>query len=201
MAKREHPGDTDHMTTRAAQAFEDYYAMGAQRSFDKLLELYKKRKDPPTKRYQTIATWSTKYGWQQVIRERDKALAIELINQLQDEREIVLRSGLALDYERIKKLHKLWERLEEELETGALWLNDVKIVGRGEQAQVYEMQRFNSPLIRELRGILDDLAKEMGERTQRLVLEGDQEKPIPIKIVTVNLPPGALPEDDDNPSG
>lgn len=85
-----------------------------------------------------------------------------------------MASGLALEYERVATLRRLAGLLEAELyqtladgSMPALWLPDVKQVGSGENAERVDIVRFNRSLVEALRGVLDDLAKETGGRTQR----------------------------------
>jgi len=88
--------------------------------------------------------------------------------------------GLALDYERVRKLKRLADFLEGQVyergEAGDyhnVWLPDVKSVGSGELAERVNIERFNGALISEYRAVLDDLAKETGGRAKRLDLTMD----------------------------
>lgn len=179
-------------TPKALQAFEDYYAMGSARSLSKLLVRYKKRKDPPTRRMTTLKQWSTKHGWQERIKDRIRDAWQELSEQLKDDRETILRSGLALDYQRVLELQEMATKLLDEFET-ELWLEETKSLGPWGTTTV---RRFNAPLVRELRGVLDDIARELGHRAGVLKVEDEEGRVVPIRLVEVMLqtarpePPG-----------
>ena len=85
-----------------------------------------------------------------------------------------MQNGLAQDFERVNSLKRLACFLEGQIyEKGTtgkyhnVWLPDVKVVGFGENAEVVEIERFNSGLLQQFRGTLDDLAKETGGRVHR----------------------------------
>lgn len=77
-----------------------------------------------------------------------------------------LTSGLALRAERVKRLARLAELIEDDLFGERLWVEDVKSIGSGPGAREVEFEKFNSAGVTEYRGILDDIAKELGERKQ-----------------------------------
>lgn len=66
---------------RARQAFEDYVAMGEGRSLDRLWKAYRERQEigseaaTPTRRFRTLADWSTRYRWQERLANRERELA------------------------------------------------------------------------------------------------------------------------------
>jgi len=160
-------------SNRAVQACNDYIRMGAGRS---LLKLHKKYLEttagkPPSKVLRTLSGWSAKYGW--VVRATDYDAEIE--RQKTELSQEMMRSGVALDHERVSKLKELFEllfgQLFEEGEGGELhnlWLPDVKQIGSGEFAERIDIERYNSPIIGDIRGLLDDLAKETGGRTKQV---------------------------------
>lgn len=99
----------------------------------------------------------------QVKKYRDtRQVKIEEIKQ--EDEYVALRTGLALRAERVKKLMRLAELLEGDLFAGKVWLDDVKAVGSGAAATIYEYEKFNSPEIEQYRAILDDIAREVGHR-------------------------------------
>lgn len=65
------------MTPKAAQAFDDFVALGPTRSLRKLYERYRQQtvSKPPSSRLETLFEWSTKYGWQDRIASAVTALA------------------------------------------------------------------------------------------------------------------------------
>lgn len=79
-----------------------------------------------------------------------------------------MREGLALDHYRVEELKGIFDRLKRELEANdALWLEDKKQLGKGEQMEIIDIVRYNTSLINDLRGVLDDLAQETGGRIRR----------------------------------
>ncbi len=131
-------------TNKARKAFEDYFNMGPGRSIKKLVRFYNKptMKSPPTKHFSTLAKWSTNHGWQKRVQQRELEIAEAALEGI---KELATRTGYAVFQKRIHDLGKLAERMYGLLETGAL------------QPQV----------IREFRGLLADIAAEMGERERK----------------------------------
>jgi hypothetical protein len=118
----------------------------------------------------TLKAWSKRYSWQHRADEYDA----ELERQKNERRQQVMNDGLALDFERVDKLkqlgHFLLEQIYEQGEDGLyhnVWLPDVKQIGSGDSAERVDIERFNAAIISELRGVLDDLAKETGGRRQK----------------------------------
>jgi len=69
----------------ALQAFEDYYALGAGRSLDKLVAQYRSQTgNRPTVRKATLAEWSSSFEWQERIKLR-----------IQEETQVVRKSEIA----------------------------------------------------------------------------------------------------------
>lgn len=52
-----------------------------------------------------------------------------------------------------------------------VWLRDYKQIGSGEFAEKVEIYRFNAALVSEYRAALDDIAKEVGGRKQKVDME------------------------------
>jgi hypothetical protein len=127
----------------------------------------------------TLQQWSSRYDWP----ARAEAYDAQLEEQKNAHAQEIMRSGLALGHERVTKLKLLADFLEQELytrdETGAysnLWLPDVKQIGAGDDAQRVDIVRFNTPLVEQYRGVLDDLAKETGGRKQTHDITSDGQK-------------------------
>ena len=82
-----------------------------------------------------------------------------------------LTTGLALREERVKRLVRLAELMEEDLLVNKkLWIiGDIRILGKGDSAQVVEREEFNQAEVTQYRGVLADIAQEMGDR--KLVAE------------------------------
>ena len=94
--------------------------------------------------------------------------------------------GLATPHERVLKLKALFDMLFEQLQEAGpngvlhnLWLPDFKIAGN----EVYDIERYNSPIIGDIRGLLDDLAKETGGRKLRTDITSGDEPIVGIEIV------------------
>ncbi len=79
-----------------------------------------------------------------------------------------LSEGLALKGERVKKLKQLAALMERDLFGGFLWTEQVKGVGSGDVAQIVDYEEFNRGEVAEYRGVLDDIAKELGHRVQKI---------------------------------
>lgn len=119
----------------------------------------------------------------------------------------ILESGLALDYERVQELKVLADFLIEQMnqqdEAGNyanVWLPDVKQIGGGNNAERVDIVRFNAAIIDQLRGVLDDLAKETGGRIRRNELFGQGDGgaiPHTVRVVYDDL---LSPGDDDDGS-
>lgn len=156
-------------TNKAVVACNDYMGMGPGRSLTKLERKYGKPgvTEPPTKRLSTLETWSSKFGWVEraalydADRERIKA----------EELEKQFREGLALDIYRVDVLKRLYKRLDQYIENGDLWIKNSKVIGKGEDAQIVEWLSYNSALLSDIRGVLDDIAKETGGRVRRQTIE------------------------------
>lgn len=168
-----HDGESD----KAVVACNDYLRMGVRRSLRKLLAVYQERRangsgtdSPPTTLFNTLATWSGKFNWQ----ERASAYDAEWEAQKELERKAVLAEGLALDYERTTRLVRLADFLEGQIyhqnASGAfrnVWVPDVKSIGSGEYAERVDIERFNGEIIAQYRATLDDIAKEVGGRVKK----------------------------------
>jgi hypothetical protein len=150
--------------------------MGVNRSLQKLLASYIQQASTnhPTKN--TLANWSQRYGWQERAKLYDAQAEREKTEAVAKRRREVMEQGLANDFERVielKRLAKLLKRQiyeEDELHPHIypnLWLEDVKQIGAGPSAEKVSIYRYNSPLVDDFRGVLDDLAKETGGRKLR----------------------------------
>lgn len=77
-----------------------------------------------------------------------------------------LTEGLARKDVRVRKLAQLGALIEADLFGGFLWTEQVKSIGSGTEQQTVDYEEFNASEVREYRGVLDDIAKEMGHRKQ-----------------------------------
>jgi hypothetical protein len=107
-----------------------------------------------------------------------------------------LATGLALKEVRVSKLERLAERMERDLgiadevggqpadeEDDRLWVKDKKGVGSGPIAEIIDYEKFNDAEVNQYRGVLDDIAKEMGHRKQGVEVTGADGKDIVVQVI------------------
>lgn len=160
---------------RANQAFRDYCYMGSARSLRKLLAQYqarvkkKEKPAPPTDVWTTVSDWSGNFSWTDRSKAFDRYLLDKDKRAYEERRRVLLETGLALDFERVGKLKELFDKLEGYLgQEDRIWLKDVKSIGFGKDAEKVDIIRFNSPMIEQIRGVLDDIAREVGGRVKNV---------------------------------
>ena len=78
-----------------------------------------------------------------------------------------LTQGLALKEVRVAKLQQLAALMERDLFGGFMWTDQVKSIGSGDSQQVVEYEEFNGAEVAAYRGVLDDIAKEVGGRVEK----------------------------------
>jgi hypothetical protein len=123
---------------------------------------------------------------QQVDKYR-KTRRMELSSILKVDEQNALRTGLAVKEQRVIRLQKLAELMEHDLLGGFLWTEEIKGVGSGDIAEIVEYDEFNAAEVAQYRGVLDDIAKEVGDRIQKQDVTSGGEK----IIVTIR-------DDDDD---
>lgn len=100
-----------------------------------------------------------------------KTRSVDIQRVISEGEHEALSTGLALVSERVKKLKALALRLERDLfgDEGQdyIWTDQVKGVGSGDIAEIVEYEEFNAGEIAAYRGLLDDIAKEVGGRVQK----------------------------------
>lgn len=101
----------------------------------------------PTKHQRTMLEWSRIHGWQERCRERDDEIAQAAMDEL---KATATKTGYALYYKRIADLGMLAKRLLERMELPG---------------------GFKPIMIKEFRGLLADIAAEMGERQKKIELD------------------------------
>jgi len=182
-------------SSKAIQACNDWLRIGPGRAISELHRRYTEshinsQHEPPSRVYDTLRQWSSRYGWSSRADEWD-ATAEDRKNT---EYDIAMKTGLALDYERVNGLKQLAEFLEGQIyERGAtgkyhnVWVPDVKVVGYGDDAEVVDIERFNGAILQQYRGTLDDLAKETGGRINKQELFGKDGKEIIFRIGNIDL--------------
>jgi hypothetical protein len=106
-----------------------------------------------------------------------------------------LRSGLALKEERVATLTELAQRLKAELLGEKLWLTRQRAIGSGEFAMFIEEEQFNLGELNALRALLDDIAKEIGERTYVAKSKEDEAPATEVKVTVAYEVPKAREND------
>lgn len=157
----------------AIVACNDWMRMGVGRTLSELLSRYKDLQEftAPTTSLNTLQAWSSRFDWA----ERASAFDATWEQRKTAEREATLNYGLALDYERLRKLYRLAALLESQIyERNILgvyhnvWTPDVKSIGGGEYAERVDIERFNSAIFEQYRKVLDDIAQETGGRAKQV---------------------------------
>jgi hypothetical protein len=98
-----------------------------------------------------------------------------------DEKSALIE-GYAAKEHRVYKLSMLAALLECDLLGGFLWLDQVKAIGSGDIAQIVEYEEFNKAEIDAYRGVLDDIAKEVGGRVTKQEVSGAGGGAITVKV-------------------
>ena len=93
-----------------------------------------------------------------------------------------LSEGLAIKGERVRLLKQLAALLSKDIFGGFLWTDQVKSIGSGESQEIIEYEEFNRGEVAELRATLDDIAKEVGDRSQRLEHSGPDGGPAELVV-------------------
>ena len=146
--------------------------MGPGRSLADLARQYAESSQnlPPTRSKATIKDWSVKFDWIKRAELYDAHLEAAKNERARE----IMQSGLSLTHERVDKLKTLADFIEvqmfeqgEDKEYHNVWLPDVKQIGAGEYAERVDIERFNSAIFEQYRGVLDDLAKETGGRREK----------------------------------
>jgi hypothetical protein len=75
-----------------------------------------------------------------------------------------LTSGYALKEARVLALQQLANLMYRDLTSGFMWLDQVKALGSGDNMEVVDYEDFNTAEMQQLRGVFDDIAKELGHR-------------------------------------
>lgn len=84
-----------------------------------------------------------------------------------------LTSGYALKEKRVLALQTIAEMMYRDITGGFLWLDQVKALGAGPNMEIVDYEEFNTAEVQQLRGVFDDIAKELGHRKDKLELSGE----------------------------
>lgn len=174
-------------TPDAKQAWNDYLAMGPERSLEKLLVLYQGgTKAAPTRRLRTLKDWSRFHGW-------DRRLA-EIAEQ---EHQAIVRRGIADKQNRIDALNDRWQRLHQVIEergadpemedvpggrTGLL-VHQVKIIGAGDNAQRIDEYKVDDGTLDQFLKHEKQAAQELGQWVEKGELTGASGKEVVFRVV------------------
>lgn len=182
LAGERQPNETD----KAVVACNDWLRLGVGRTLPELLSKYSKMQQnkAPTTSLNTLQQWSMKFAWA----ERAKLYDSTWEERKNAERRAVFDQGLALDFERVRKLISLADFLEGQIYEQIdgkyvnLWVEDVKGIGSREDFERVEIERFNPALLEQYRRTLDDIAKEVGGRIQKQEHTGVNGEPLKVVI-------------------
>lgn len=93
-----------------------------------------------------------------------------------------LTTGLSLKEVRVTKLQQLASLMEQDLFGGFLWTEQVKGVGSGMMSTIVDYEEFNKAEVESYRGVLDDIAREVGHRAIRQEHTGADGDVIRVKV-------------------
>lgn len=111
-------------SSKAIQAANDYCRMGAGRSLSGLLSQYREmpEKSAPTVSINTLQKWSQRFDWQERAEQYDAAIEAEKQaaekerqREIAERRKAIMEEGAALDFERVERLKRFADFLEEQI--------------------------------------------------------------------------------------
>lgn len=155
--------------------FRAYLLMGFKRSVSAVfqMEAEENRGNQSTETHGYWYEYAKKYNWEKRAKAYDQHWIEEQDAIIKQEREIVLRSGFAVQHKRIQSLDKLLNKLIEMTEDeNKVWIPDVKSVGAGPTAYAVDIVHFNAPLFTLIDKYKASIAAEMGERVKKQELTG-----------------------------
>lgn len=140
---------------RAGLALRDYLNLGTGRTLGALLARYQHEPHAPTRSRGTLQHWARKYHW------KERARVFEQSQPGQDD--------LSQSIQRVEHLKSLYAGLQDYLrQAWPVWLEDLQSgTAVLESRENLRAPRFNTGIIIQMRGILDDLARETGGRTPK----------------------------------
>ena len=162
-------------TPRAKQAFNDYVALGADRSLEKLLAVYETAtKAPPTRRIESLKAWSRTFGWQ-----------ARLAEIAETERQAIVKRGIADKQNRIDAYNERWglmrqvihERAEHHPRVGGDGENEAAGAGTGLMVLTVrflpsggrvEEWAVDTALLKEMRETEKQAAQELGQWVEKI---------------------------------
>lgn len=109
----------------------------------------------------------------QLVDDYRKRYAPQLAEIVEREKLDALTTGLATRAERVKKLQQLAAAMEHDLfDNGLLWTSVPKTIGSGKTAKMIEIEEFNAAEVSAYRGVLEDIAREVGDRKANVNISG-----------------------------
>jgi len=96
---------------------------------------------------------------------RTRKIEIEEIKATDEHK--ALNEGLALKSIRVAKLKKLAALCGADIFGDSLWVDRVKMIGSGNAQRVVNYEEFNKAECDVYRGLLDDIARELGGRVRK----------------------------------
>lgn len=121
-------------------------------------------KEAPGKWYEM----SSRFRWEERAAAWDAFQLEGIEERITTERAQVLQTDYALMHRRVAVLNEQVTRLlAMTKDPDKVWLPDVKAIGNGPLAERVDLVQFNAALFHEIRACLDDIAKELGERTKK----------------------------------
>jgi hypothetical protein len=203
LAGERQPGESN----KAVQACNDYLRLGPGRSLVLLIQKFNTSQvnSAPTHSKQTLEQWSSRFTWADRAATYDKRLeeeknlrAKEIMDSglaLDYERVVKLKKMAdfleAQVYAQAPIIITTTPQADSDSENAGeatsftvgstypnIWVHDVKSIGQGAGAQRVDIYRFNSAILDQYRGVLDDLAKETGGRISKHEMTGKNGGPI-----------------------
>lgn len=124
-----------------------------------------------------------------------KTREVELGKIKSEDEASALKTGLALKENRVKMLQDLAELLAKDIfKDGLLWTENSKGLGSGPSWERFDYKEFNAAEVAQLRGALDDIASEVGERVKKQEVTGKDGDPLIPNINLDDLPTAVLQE-------
>ncbi len=169
-------------TPTAAQAFEDYYALGDGRSLRKLAKSNQKH----SKHIANLMQWSAAHGWQERVKARDREIAEAKRKQkdaaIEAMNERHAQTGMSLQAKGLKRADELLAQ-DVVSDLGSLRMikigTDLERIARSESAKIQANEEKQEgeislpivDLLPEEIATLKNMAQSMRERKQKAELE------------------------------
>lgn len=172
LAGERHQNESD----KAVSACNDWLNLGEGRTLSSLLEIYTNqdisKKKPPSLSYATLSTWSSKFNWPSRAASFDGENE-KIKNEIASRKRLeIMNHPLANPYGRLDKLISLFEKIDDELEKG-LYATELRVAPGGFE---YENEIFSKDIVKEFRGLLDDISKETGGRIKKVEVKTVREQ-------------------------